>query len=444
MLTIILKWIKKYWWFPILVLIVLLIFLGRLNIIPFLNFGAKDELKIEDSPLVVKEIKEIGQLISAEYYGEVYADLNEAYLELFETYGDSIEIYKNMLEKMYPQLFQIKENQRKLIDLETKFSIAKEYFQKSDNEFRLMDLRYKNAEVQFKQDQHKINSEIIDIESSLNFGTENEKRLEKKIKRNNTGIQSIEKQQKQLSTRIKSLQESNRFNKERKIKELKEELTILGGRLQNYRKQKQELDSSIQVNNKLIIENANRLKVYEFKLDSLRQKFEVEERMYERNKENYNKDLKTFQKQQKEYQKDKSDLIEYKRKLIYIGRGWVQAGINLENISDSNFVEINDTGYFIVDPPAIIDTVINPIYNPDKNILGYQVYVEKGNFTDHEILAVKLKCKSKLADAAYEKGIMDKARTSTKETLENFLSLIGFKNIKVKFTDEIKQEKIEF
>ena len=72
----ILNYLKKIWWIFLVIVVVFAIF-------KFTNvFGErpkKNPIKIIDTSLIVEEIKQISELISAQYYGEVHADLYEIY-----------------------------------------------------------------------------------------------------------------------------------------------------------------------------------------------------------------------------------------------------------------------------------------------------------------------------------------------------------------------------
>jgi hypothetical protein len=66
--------------------------------------SAKDKLETSFSPTVIKEIKEISELSTAEYYGEVYADLLEVYNDSITRYGDSIKFYPSTIFYEFPAL----------------------------------------------------------------------------------------------------------------------------------------------------------------------------------------------------------------------------------------------------------------------------------------------------------------------------------------------------
>lgn len=72
----------KNWKFLLDILIVLAIVVGLFIWNPFGIFGGR--LKLNDTSNMVTEVRQIGQLVTAEYYGEVIASIDEARLNLIE------------------------------------------------------------------------------------------------------------------------------------------------------------------------------------------------------------------------------------------------------------------------------------------------------------------------------------------------------------------------
>ncbi len=86
----IVNFIRKYWF--IFALVIVYIVISMFNIIPRgLNIFKKQKLLINETPVLVKEVKEIGELTTSEFYGEVYADLNEVYEQIIKNSSDSLE-----------------------------------------------------------------------------------------------------------------------------------------------------------------------------------------------------------------------------------------------------------------------------------------------------------------------------------------------------------------
>jgi len=100
----IIKFMKKIWW--LFALVVLYAFFAAMNWLPtsLSPFGGITTLDMENTPTVVEEIRDIGELITAEYYGEVYADVSEVYLSLISKYGDKYDDVPDSIRMKFPKL----------------------------------------------------------------------------------------------------------------------------------------------------------------------------------------------------------------------------------------------------------------------------------------------------------------------------------------------------
>lgn len=123
--------IRKYWW--AFVLGVLFVVYGSGFLLPSLAFLGQGgaPAKIAKTPVVVEEIREIGELITAEFYGEVYADLNECYEELLTEYPDSFINHKYALLQQYKGLnkfekdfTELAKKQAKVHELDSTLTLA--------------------------------------------------------------------------------------------------------------------------------------------------------------------------------------------------------------------------------------------------------------------------------------------------------------------------------
>jgi len=336
------NFIRKYWF--IFLAIGLYFFLAALNIMPRgLNIFKKQKLIIDDTPVLVKEIRELGELTTCEFYGEVYADLNEVYDDLIQNSKDSIMLNPEAY-------FQ-------------EFSGLKEYMKNSTG--------YQDKEIEYKAARLDYDEKLSEHIKKLEAFTEDEKKLKDEIAKTSNG-----KEKRKLESRHDAL---------------------IG---------------SIQSENKAF--------------------------------ENIKKD---FKEKGNDYTEKRVDFWETrkKRNLVYIGRGWVKAGINLKNLTeDEIIVEDDDSAsiQILISDPVILDADINPwfIYTEDKKIKGYEVFMAKTgsvlsdkNFTDAEVTHLKMKCKEKLKAAALEKGLLKNASSSATQTLENFFRLLGFKKVSIRF-----------
>lgn len=160
-------------------------------------------------------------------------------------------------------------------------------------------------------------------------------------------------------------------------------------------------------------------------------------------KQNKNSEVERMQEKISNLHQDlreaKNDLQELKkeRNLVYIGRGWVKAGFDFGALQAKN-LEIGprgkDTVEVSIPAPKVLDADINPWFIPDQ-VKGYELFMNQSDgepFTSEEILMVKQLCKHKLKTSALEKGILDKARSSGKNSLTSFFQLMDFKQVQVR------------
>lgn len=347
-MLLIINFIKKYW--ILFAIVVLYFILAGLNFLPRgLNIFKKQELLIDDTPVIVKEIRELGELTTSEFYGEVYADLNEVYEDLVATLTDSIIINPALYYQNYKGLKEYMDNSGRYQEMENAYFSASERYDTMLSEY------LKKVE-EFKQDESKLNEEI----------------------------------------------EANKDN----------------------RKERKQLEK---------------------RLDDLKDKLKEEKGKLDNERED-------FRKIEKKYREKRVDIWELRkrRNLVYIGRGWVKAGVSLKDLTDDDIIVDEDDSSSIqirISDPVIIDADINPwfIYTDEKKVKGFEVFIEKtgsilseDNFTDREVADLKRKCKDKLKENAIEKGLLTNAKSSAINTLENFFHLVGFKKVSVRFKSDTK------
>ncbi len=94
-----------------------------------------------------------------------------------------------------------------------------------------------------------------------------------------------------------------------------------------------------------------------------------------------------------------------KKEIIYVGRGWVKAGIDFESFEERNFWYDATSGiiYFRDFDPEILDCDINPWFIPEKKIKGFELIVATGRIKDplEESTKVKIACKQKFEEAGH-------------------------------------------
>ncbi|PID89806.1 MAG: hypothetical protein CSA05_03400 [Bacteroidia bacterium] len=134
---------------------------------------------------------------------------------------------------------------------------------------------------------------------------------------------------------------------------------------------------------------------------------------------------------------NKKDELRRTRNIVYIGRGCVKAGFDFKGIEETNLQiqeNNNDTLVIKIPSPKIIDNDINPWFIREKKIKGYELFMERKNgyfFTDAEVRAVKLLCKTKMLESAKKKGILEKAEKSGLLAMESFFKVLGLEKFKI-------------
>jgi len=344
--------ILKKLWIP-LAIVALYLLLAGLNFLPgSINLFRKQKLVIDDTPVIVKEIRDLGELSTSEFYGEVYADINEVYEKVYNEFKDSIALNPTKYNRNYSALSDY-------------ISKAKSY-----------------------------NSKESDYLSE-------KKRFDDIINQHNTELKEFPVNEKKLNDSIALLSDD--------------------------RKEKRNLKNQ---------------------LDDLRQK-------HDEGIARFNEAQKKYLDSENSFKSEKDEMLKFKkeRNLVYIGRGWVKAGIDLKQLSEENIVIEHGDSLSIeilFSNPKLLDADINPwfIYTDEHKIKGFEVFLSKTgsiltkkDFTDYEVTQLKLLCKQKLIDAAIEKGLMKNARSSAVQTIEGFFKMLGFQKVKVRFDDGIIVEK---
>ena len=118
---------------------------------------------------------------------------------------------------------------------------------------------------------------------------------------------------------------------------------------------------------------------------------------------------------------------EQKKNIVYIGRGWVKAGINFGKLQPGDIYYNSDKKTLFVKncEPEILDCNINPWFVPNK-VKGFELIKQKGKFENPfaESVRVKKACIEKLRMQAVNSGIINQARENARESLMNLFSLL--------------------
>ena len=303
----------------------------------------KSETRIKNTPVSLKSVKEIGQLITAEYYGEVIASLKESIIEDFDDEQlkyDVAELFNNIL-----------------------FSI-----------------------------------EILKDEDSLN--RKKWFRLESLVK------------QKNIDSKFEG-----KFNELTSGYLYFPLISFLSDTLKNQNKTKASVEREKYVLWYFFIKDKNELK--KIRID----KKDVSKSL-----------LKNFRQHYRYFRADSLTEKKIKKEIIYIGRGWVKAGINFQNFRERNFWynAENQIIYFRDFEPEILNYDINPWYIPEKRIPGFELVIATGRIKKplEESKKVKILCKEKLRQQALQSGILTQARENAKESLKQLFSLLMEKPVK--------------
>lgn len=117
-----------------------------------------------------------------------------------------------------------------------------------------------------------------------------------------------------------------------------------------------------------------------------------------------------------------------KKQIIYVGRGWVKAGLNFGDFGDKNFWYDNDRQiiHFRDFDPQILNYDINPWFIPEKKIKGFELIVATGKIKNPlgESTKVKIRCKERLRAKAMDAGILEQAKKNARESLKYLFSAL--------------------
>ncbi len=115
-----------------------------------------------------------------------------------------------------------------------------------------------------------------------------------------------------------------------------------------------------------------------------------------------------------------------KKDIVFIGRGWVKAGFKFDRLDDTNFFynEDSKTIHLYGLYPVVLDKDINPWFIPEEKVKGFELIDSYGNASFEEAKLVKVKCKEKLLEQAENADILEQARANGQVALESFFSLV--------------------
>ncbi len=118
--------------------------------------------------------------------------------------------------------------------------------------------------------------------------------------------------------------------------------------------------------------------------------------------------------------------VKQKDEIILIGRGSVKAGFDFGQIDERNVLYNKQTKQIKLYGLSVqvLDTILNPWFIPEIGVEGY-VFVNSPKTTDYsKVIAVKNKCRVKLAQQALKAGLTEQALENGHEVLRNFFSVL--------------------
>ncbi len=346
----------------LIIALVVLIFLWN----PFGIFGGG--LKLGTTANMVTEVRDIGQLVTAEYYGEVIASIDETRLAFFDR--DSLGPQANL---MYSDLKHALYNLYQYQQL-AKDERIRDY---RDNKDLYTDVNFLNWGRVFKQDVDRKN--VLD-----------------KLNHHNPQIRSSHLYGEVIEYLWRDKM-NNRENASWDVKERHEEQVLFT--------LYHELVTAQSGN------NAVAFQAY------LSQGFDDPQQFNAFYGEDFTSELSRS---------------EQKKKLAMVGRGWVKAGFDFSTLDEHSFYfheESSELHLFGMEP-KILNADINPWFIPEKGIPGFEVidYNGKVNFKDAK--KVKEYCIQKLTLYAHRADIIGNAQRQGEETLKSFFSLLTGKEVK--------------
>lgn len=107
--------------------------------------------------------------------------------------------------------------------------------------------------------------------------------------------------------------------------------------------------------------------------------------------------------------------------LCIIARGNVRAGFDLSQISADDVHISGDTLSVTLPPAQILDVTVNPS--------DFDVYVESGQWSHRQVVALEQRAKAQIRTDAIDSGILIQADSIGRQRLSSILSTLGFTTI---------------
>jgi Protein of unknown function (DUF4230) len=108
-------------------------------------------------------------------------------------------------------------------------------------------------------------------------------------------------------------------------------------------------------------------------------------------------------------------------RLTLIIAGKIKSGIDLKLLQSSDIKTNSDSITMYLPKARLLDVIVNPS--------DVKVFIEKGNWTNSEVLVLTNKGKEKIKFRAYQQKIIERADLKAKAVMESLLRNLGFKTI---------------
>lgn len=115
-------------------------------------------------------------------------------------------------------------------------------------------------------------------------------------------------------------------------------------------------------------------------------------------------------------------------KIVLIASGNCYAGTDLDKMKIISSVK--DSIILTIPNAQILNTVVNPS--------DFTIFYDDGNWSKDEVTAVKQRARAKIKSFALNNKIIQKANEKTLKLLTSFLQSVGYKSVKIEFTNKIK------
>lgn len=110
-------------------------------------------------------------------------------------------------------------------------------------------------------------------------------------------------------------------------------------------------------------------------------------------------------------------------KLVVIGRGKIIAGTDLKKIRNQDIIQEGDSIIVYLPASTILETILNPS--------DFEIFIEKGNWRDADVSALKTKIRNEIKTRAINQNILQQADLRSENILKTFLQNTGFKKVQI-------------